>query len=115
MVTMNRVVQLVQTGAVALRRFDHVPGVVHHDPERERAAGHAVSFVETGSFRVRTTGAWREVGMDSLFVTTPGMEFSCAHDEEHPAGLLLLGVVLGRGGGERACRRSRSPIRPCAR
>ncbi len=58
---MNRVVQFVQTDAVTLRRFDHVPGVVHHDPERERATGHAVSFVEAGSFRVRTTGAWHEI------------------------------------------------------
>jgi AraC family transcriptional regulator len=84
MVSMNRVVQLVQTDAVALERFDHVPGVVHQDPERERAAGHAVSFGEAGSFRVRTTGAWHEVAMDCLFVTTPALEFSCAHDEDHP-------------------------------
>jgi AraC-like DNA-binding protein len=81
---MNRVVQLVETDAVTLRRFDHVPDVVHHDPERERATGHAVSFVEKGSFRVRTTGAWHEVRTDSLFVTSPGLEFSCAHHEDHP-------------------------------
>lgn len=82
---MNRVVQLVQTAAVALRRFDHTPGVVHRDPERERAAGHAVNFVEAGSFRVRTTGQWHEIARHSVFVTTPGLEFSCAHHEDHPA------------------------------
>lgn len=81
---MNRVVQLVRTDAVTLQRFDHMPGVVHQDPERERAIGHAVSFVEAGSFRVRTTGAWHEIARDWLFVTTPGLEFSCAHDEDHP-------------------------------
>ena len=81
---MNRVVQLVRTDSVTLRRFDHVPGVVHRDPERERATGHAVSFVEAGSFRVRTTEAWHEVTTASLFVTRPGLEFSCAHDEDHP-------------------------------
>jgi AraC-like DNA-binding protein len=43
-----------------------------------------VNFVEAGSFRVRTTGAWQEVGPGALFVTTPGLEFSCAHDEDHP-------------------------------
>jgi len=84
-VSVNRFVQLVHTDAVALRRFDHTPGVVHHDPERERAAGHGVNFVETGSFRLRTTGPWREIATDCLFVTTPGMEFSCAHHEDHPA------------------------------
>lgn len=67
---MNRVVHLVQTDAVALERFDHMPGVTHHDPERERATGHAVNFVETGTFRVQTTGAWCEIGTDCLFVTT---------------------------------------------
>ena len=82
---MNRVVQVIQTPAVTLERFDHVPGVVHQDPERERAAGQAVSFVEAGSFRVRTAGAWRDVNTERLFVTTPGLEFSCAHDEDHPS------------------------------
>jgi AraC-like DNA-binding protein len=81
---MNRVVPLVRAGAVVLRRFDHVPGLAHRDPERERASGHAVAFVEAGSFRVRTSGAWREVTRDWLFVTSPSLEFSCAHDEEHP-------------------------------
>ncbi len=82
---MNREVQLVQTSAVTLRRFDDVPDVAHQDPERERATGHAVNFVEAGSFRVRTTGAWREITTQSLFVTTPGLEFSCAHDEDRPS------------------------------
>lgn len=82
---MNRVVSLVQTGAIALRRFDHEPGVVHRDPERECAARYGVNFVEAGSFRLRTTGDWREVGVGSVFVTTPGLEFSCAHDEDHPS------------------------------
>lgn len=86
---MNRVVPLVQTGAVALERFDHVPGVAHHDPERERAAGHAVNFVEAGAFRVRTTAAWQRIGADRLFVTTPALEFSCGHDEELPADCCL--------------------------
>lgn len=81
---MNRVAELVRTDAIGLVRFDHWPGVVHQDPEREHAVGHAVSFVETGSFQVRTIGAWQALGVNSLFVTTPGMEFSCAHDDDHP-------------------------------
>jgi AraC family transcriptional regulator len=81
----NRFVELVRAEAAIVRRFDHPPGVAHRDPERERAASHGINFIEAGSFRVRTTGAWREVGSDSLFVTETGMEFSCAHDEDHPA------------------------------
>ena len=82
--SMNRVVQLVQTNTVALERFDHMPEVAHHDPERERATGHAVNFVEAGSFRVRTTGAWQDVASGWMFVTSPGLEFSCAHNDESP-------------------------------
>jgi AraC family transcriptional regulator len=81
---MNRVVPLVRTGGVLLRRFDHVPGVAHRDPERERTTGYAVAFVEAGSFRVRTSGEWCNVTTDWLFVTSPSLEFSCGHDEEHP-------------------------------
>ena len=80
----NRFVELVRAEAAVVRRFDHTPGVAHRDPERERAASHGINFVEAGSFRVRTTGAWREVAPNALFVTEAGMEFSCAHDDEHP-------------------------------
>jgi AraC-like DNA-binding protein len=85
----NRVLRLIQAGAVTLERFDHVPGVAHRDPERERAAGHRVNFVEAGAFRVRTIGAWRQISGDRLFVTRPGLEFSCAHDEDHPSDCCL--------------------------
>jgi len=86
---MNRVVPLVRTSAVTLERFDHPPGHGHCDPERECATGHAVSFVETGTFRVRTTSAWRAMAAGELFITQPGLEFSCAHDDEHPADCCL--------------------------
>lgn len=86
---MNRVATLVRTSAVTLERFDHPPGHAHCDPERERATGHAVSFVETGTFRVRTTGAWRALGAGELFVTHPGLEFSCRHDDEQPVDCCL--------------------------
>ena len=86
---MNRVIRLVQAGAISLERFDHVPGVAHTDPERERATAHTVNFVEAGTFRLRTRGAWQPVAQDRLFVTSPALEFSCAHDEEHPADCCL--------------------------
>lgn len=81
---MNVVHQIAGTEAVALERFGHCPGIPHHDPERERAEGHAINLVCSGSFRVRTDEAWRSVTPDCLFVTTPGLEFACAHDEEYP-------------------------------
>lgn len=86
---MNRVAPLVRTPAVTLERFDHPPGQSHRDPERERADAHAVNFVEAGTFRVRTRGRWQRLVADQIFVTQPGLEFSCAHDEEHPADCCL--------------------------
>ena len=82
---MNRVVTLVRTETVAIDRFDHAPGRIHRDPERERGLAHAVNFVEAGSFRVRTDGGWQLVDASRLFVTSPDLEFSCAHDDDHPS------------------------------
>jgi AraC family transcriptional regulator len=86
---MNRVLRLLDTEAVALERFDHAPGIRHDDPDRECAGRHSVNFVEVGSFRIRTTGAWQEITRDRLFVTTPTLEFSCAHDDDHPVDCCL--------------------------
>jgi AraC-like DNA-binding protein len=80
----NRVTPLLSTPAIVLERFTHEPGIPHRDPERECARGHAVSFVEAGSFRVRVGRTWRRLSSAGLFATTPGLEFSCAHDEDHP-------------------------------
>jgi AraC-like DNA-binding protein len=81
----NRVSPLLHTPSLLVERFDHVPGVAHHDPEHERARSHAVNFVDAGSFRLRVAGGrWSEVTERHVFVARPGLEFSCGHDEEHP-------------------------------
>jgi AraC-like DNA-binding protein len=111
---MNRVVPLVHTGAAVLRRFDHVPGVAHCDPERERATGYRVAFVEAGSFRLRTEGAWREVTADWLFVASPALEFSCRHDEEYPRDRCLSLAYSDEAveSARSAVALSRAPLRP---
>jgi AraC family transcriptional regulator len=81
---LNLVHRVGHTPAIVLERFEHDRQTPHRDPERERAAGHAINFVCSDSFRVRTYGPWRVVTAGCLFVTTPGLEFSCAHDEEYP-------------------------------
>jgi AraC family transcriptional regulator len=80
----NRVTPLLETPAILVERFAHDPGIAHRDPEREHARGHAVSFVEEGSFRLRTGKTWRRLSTASLYATTPELEFSCAHDEDYP-------------------------------
>lgn len=107
---MNRVVTLAATPAVVLERFDHAPGVVHRDPDRERASGHAVSVVESGTFRVRARRAWRTVTDGEIFVTRPGLEFSCLHDVDHPDDVCLSvsfapqAIESLRGQGQRPSR-----------
>jgi AraC-like DNA-binding protein len=80
----NRVTPLVRTEAIALARFAHEPHVAHRDPDVEQAASHALSFVESGAFRVRVADTWHDVTPRHMFVTAPGMEFSCAHEGDYP-------------------------------
>jgi AraC-like DNA-binding protein len=81
---MNIVQPLGSTPAITLERFGHAPGLAHRDPERECAAGSAINFVSGGSFRIRTDAAWQALTPDRLFVTRPGLEFSCTHDDDFP-------------------------------
>jgi AraC family transcriptional regulator len=116
---MNRVTAILRTPAISLERFDHEPGVSHRDPELERARSHAVSFVDGGSFGLRvarpgapgalagTGGDWHRVTSKHLFVATPGLEFSCRHDEDEPRDVCFsvrfdeqaIESLRGEGGG----------------
>jgi AraC-like DNA-binding protein len=86
----NHLTRVLQTPAVALETFEHPPHTEHCDPAYEVASGFCVSFVEGGSFRVRAetdtevhSAAWH-VTPETLFITTPGLVFSCRHDQTHP-------------------------------
>lgn len=82
---MNRAIAVVATPTVRVERFDHPPGEAHHDPDAECAGGYAINFIEAGRFLVRPRGdAWQIADHRHLFVTAPGFEFSCAHEEEVP-------------------------------
>lgn len=81
---MIRVHEILDTPSVTLAVFDHPPGDVHQDPEREVSERHSISFVEHGSFDVRVRGeTWRFVP-GTIFVTERELEFSCTHDSECP-------------------------------
>jgi AraC family transcriptional regulator len=89
----NRLIRLLQTPAVALEAFEHPADTEHRDPDREVASGFCLNFVDGGSFRVRVPvqpGAKRgamstwHMTPRTLFVTTPGLMYSCTHDETHP-------------------------------
>lgn len=84
-----RVSVLFEDQDVALARYDHPEGDVHADPDREEAEGHAVSFIERGSFQVhRGRESWR-LSRGALFVTRPGLRYRCTHDNETPDDVCL--------------------------
>ena len=80
----NRLTRLVSTPLVTLDRFEHVAGVAHRDPDEELSTRYGVNFVESGSFRLSAERRRHQLVSESIFVTTPGLVFSCEHDVEHP-------------------------------
>lgn len=80
----NRVTSLVETSHIRIERFEHAAGVAHVDPDREVSGRFGVHFVDRGEFAIRTAGPWMKVSPRGVFVTAPGMEFSCQHDQECP-------------------------------
>ena len=82
----NHVTRVLQTPAVTLERFEHPLHTEHCDPAYEVAAGFRINFVEGGSFRVRaeTAAAVWHATPETLFVTTPGLVFSCRHEDAYP-------------------------------
>jgi len=84
-----RVSVLYEDGDVTLARYDHPEGEAHDDPAREEAEGHAVSFLERGSFHVhRGRDSWN-LSRGSLFVTRPGLRYRCTHDSATPDDVCL--------------------------
>src|SRR5262245_2479918 len=84
-----RVSTLFEDQDVTLARYDHPEGEVHTDPDLEEAEGHAVSFIERGSFQVhRGRESWR-LSSGSLFVTRPGLRYRCSHDRATPDDVCL--------------------------
>jgi AraC-like DNA-binding protein len=84
-----RVSVLYEDDDLTLARYDHPEGDVHADPDREEAEGHAVSFLERGSFHVHQgRDSWR-LSRGSLFVTRPGLRYRCTHDSETPDDVCL--------------------------
>jgi AraC-like DNA-binding protein len=82
---MNRVALLLETPAVRLYHFDHPPGEEHADPEQEVAPSYSISFVEDGGFHARVDDECWHIESGTLFISRPGMAFSCHHTDEVPS------------------------------
>ncbi|MEM7351968.1 MAG: AraC family transcriptional regulator [Acidobacteriota bacterium] len=86
---MNRQISLLQTPLVGLTSFDHPSEEPHEDPPAEQAGGFSVNFVLHGSFGLRIhRESWR-MTPGQVFVTRPGLEYVCRHEEEHPTDVCL--------------------------
>jgi AraC-like DNA-binding protein len=86
---LNRYELLHATPDLSVSRFDHPPHEVHDDPEEEVASRWAIAFVRAGSFDVIVDGARRQLSQGSVFLTRPGLEFRCEHDDQCPTDVCL--------------------------
>ena len=101
-----------------LERFDHLPGVAHHDRQRGGRATPATPSTSwrRARFACAPQGPGARSPRDSVFVTTPGLEFLLRARRGASGGLLRLGVVLGPARTRRwraRARRSRREPRRC--
>lgn len=81
---MNRAAQLYSSSELTVNRFDHARHEPHADPAGEIADSWGIAFVQAGSFAVIREGVQRTLGPGAVFLTRPGLEFTCAHETEFP-------------------------------
>ena len=80
---------LYRDSGLTLLRADHTPGTPHRDPDLEESEAYTVSWVEAGSFRMRHgKDTWR-LTPGAMFVTRPGLRYSCSHESESPDDVCL--------------------------
>jgi AraC-like DNA-binding protein len=79
---------LIRTPTVTLSVLGHAPAAAREDPSAEQVPHDAISFVEDGSFTVRSVRPphllARSFGPGMLFVTPRGSEFACEHHDTPP-------------------------------
>ncbi len=86
---MNRFQSVLETPWVDVARFDHPQDQAHRDPPEEEARELSVNFVLRGSYQLKIgKDQWR-MTPDQVFVTRPGLTFSCRHHEEIPSDVCL--------------------------
>jgi AraC family transcriptional regulator len=108
---MNRVAVLLATPAVALQKFDHPEGDVHHDPEHEVSLSDSISFVEDGTFDAHVDDEQWRLEPGTLFLTRRGMPFSCRHVDETPTDRCLT-ILYSESAIEDLLSTDLPPLRP---
>jgi AraC-like DNA-binding protein len=81
---MNHRTLLHASADAAVIQFDHPPHEVHEDPDREVSLHWGIAFVRSGNFDVAIGGTNHRLVRGSLFITSPGLTFTCSHACEYP-------------------------------
>lgn len=78
---MIRVQSVFESPLVRIERCDHPPEIPHVDPDEECSDHYSINFVERGAFSVIARRRTWHVGTSELFVTAPGLVYSCDHHD----------------------------------
>lgn len=81
---MNRLTTYISSPTVSLSRFDHPNSVPHRDPREEIAPFYSINFIEKGGYSVKVGKRQWQLSRGDVFITHPGLIFSCSHSEEFP-------------------------------
>ena len=81
---MNRLTTYISSPTVSLSRFDHPDSIPHRDPQEEIAPFHSINFIEKGSYSIKSGKQQWQLSRGDVFITQPGLIFSCTHSEEFP-------------------------------
>ena len=109
---MNRYTPLFETQALTIGRFDHPEHKEHTDPASETSREYSINFVEHGAFWIRTDDGYWQLRSGQIFLSYPGMQYECHHDEVMPRDRCLSVCYVKENGGpefrefERAARQS---------
>jgi len=81
---MNHLRTYITSPTVSLSRFDHPKASLHRDPREETAPSHSINFIEKGGYSLQLGRRQWQMSRGDVFITQPGMIFSCRHREEFP-------------------------------
>ena len=80
---------LLATPDLDVHRVEHPAGHRHRDPEEEAAGRYSISFVDGGSFSIRSQQGVHELRPGDVLITRPGAVYSCRHAEPYPDDVCL--------------------------
>ena len=86
---MIRHTTLLATPDLEVHRVEHPAGHLHRDPEEESSDTYAISFVERGSFSIRSRYGAGQLRPGDVLITRPGDVYSCRHAEPYPDDVCL--------------------------